>query len=262
MRSPAEITHWTKHWRLAALTLLVFLVGVHLIPELADLVAPGLDGYGRAAVMKTMQLALVLLAIVLVRRKDGSGALAELGLRAPIGRAFVVAFAATSPMLVIFAATGALRVEYSLVVFAVTAVFSPIVEEVLFRGYAFGQLYHRANWSFWAAILVPTVFFSLSHLYQADSLLSAAGILGITAIGSVWFAWLYMRWDNLWVPIGMHALMNLWWYLFEVDTTALGGWLANGARLLTIVLSIVITIWHGRLVRAESRLPRLNELAR
>ena len=30
---------------------------------------------------------------------------------------------------------------------------------------------------------------------------------------------------------GLHASMNLWWEVFAIDDTALGGWLANGARL-------------------------------
>jgi uncharacterized protein len=120
------------------------------------------------------------------------------------------------------------------------------------RGYAFGQLYRRAGWGFWPAILIPTIFFSLGHLYQANSIISAVAIFGVTSIGSVWFAWLYLRWDNLWVPIALHALMNLWWYVFEVDTSALGGSLANVARVLTILLSIVLTLYRDRIWKVET----------
>jgi hypothetical protein len=49
----------------------------------------------------------------------------------------------------------------------------------------------------------------------------------------------------------LHALMNLWWYIFEVDTTALGGWLANIARLLTIVLSVAVTLLAPRIWTSE-----------
>jgi hypothetical protein len=40
--------------------------------------------------------------------------------------------------------------------------------------------------------------------------------------------------------------MNLWWEVFAVDDTALGGWLANGARLLTIACAILLTIFKDR----------------
>jgi uncharacterized protein len=237
----------SRRWGQAILTLAVFVAGVHLLPRAVDVVSPALEGYARAALVKTLQTALAVVAVLLVPRIGRGGALRELGLRAPFAAAIFVAGLATVPMLVAFAATGSLRTEYSALVLAVTALFSPIAEETLFRGYAFGQLHQRVGWGFWPAILLPTLFFSAGHLYQADDLLGAVGIFGVTAIGSVWFAWLYVRWDNLWVPIALHALMNLWWYVFEVDTTALGGWLANGARLTTIAVSIVITLNRERI---------------
>ena len=40
--------------------------------------------------------------------------------------------------------------------------------------------------------------------------------------------------------------MNLWWELFGVADTALGGWIANGARLLTITAAILLTIYRDR----------------
>lgn len=240
-----------RQWTYAALTLAVFLAGVHLVPYAVDALAPGLSGYGRSTVVKSLQTALPTLALLLVLRVGVGGALAELGLRASVARGAAIALLATLPMIVAFAVTGGLRADYSLAFLAMTALFSPVAEEVLFRGYAFGQLSRRAGWGFWPAILVPTLFFSLGHLYQADGLLQALGIFGVTAIGSVWFAWLYARWDNLWVPIGLHSLMNLWWYVFAVDTTALGGWLPNIARLATIALSIVVTLRVGRARRGD-----------
>ncbi|HUF64854.1 MAG TPA: type II CAAX endopeptidase family protein [Gemmatimonadaceae bacterium] len=236
-----------RSWRYAAVTLAVFLAGVHLIPFFVDLLLPSLHGYARSAAVKTLQTALPIAVLLLVLPRGAGGALAELGLRGPLRRALVIAFMAALPMLVVFALTGALRAEYSLLVLAVSGLFSPVAEEVLFRGYAFGQLRRRAGWSFWPAILVPTLFFSAGHLYQADGLLAALGIFGVTAIGSVWFAWLYVRWNNLWVPIALHSFMNVAWYVFEVDTTALGGWVANIARLATIGISIVLTLNHHRL---------------
>jgi hypothetical protein len=56
-----------------------------------------------------------------------------------------------------------------------------------------------------------------------------------------------MRWQyNLWIVFGLHSLMNLWWELFGIDDSALGGWIANGARLLTVTIAILLTIFKDR----------------
>ena len=70
----------------------------------------------------------------------------------------------------------------------------------------------------------------------------------VTGLGSVFGCWVFMRWqDNLWTVVGLHSLMNLWWEVFAVDGTALGGWLANAARLLTVFLAIILTINKDRI---------------
>ena len=48
---------------------------------------------------------------------------------------------------------------------------------------------------------------------------------------------------------GLHCLMNLWWELFGVADTALGGWIANAARLLTIAVAILLTTYRDRFWR-------------
>ena len=67
-------------------------------------------------------------------------------------------------------------------------------------------------------------------------------------VGSILLCWVFARWqDNLWAPFAIHALMNLWWEIFAIDDTALGGWYANGARLATIALGILLTVFKDRL---------------
>ena len=62
------------------------------------------------------------------------------------------------------------------------------------------------------------------------------------------FSWVFMKWqDNLWPAFGLHAAMNLWWEVFAIDDTALGSHVANIARLLTIVLAILLTIYKDRI---------------
>lgn len=51
----------------------------------------------------------------------------------------------------------------------------------------------------------------------------------------------------MWIVFGLHCLMNLWWEVFGVADTALGGWIANGARLLTVALAIYLTIRKDRI---------------
>ena len=41
--------------------------------------------------------------------------------------------------------------------------------------------------------------------------------------------------------------MNLWWEVFNVDDTALGGWLANGARLATVIVAVLLTIYKDKI---------------
>jgi hypothetical protein len=248
----AEPPAATAHGRviIALITLAVFLFAVHALPALIGHLVRW-DGYANAAAVKTAQAAVIFLAVGIVLRIGLRRVAAELGLVSSVGAAAAVAFLATAPMLVAFSITGTLRVEYAPLQLAVTAFFSPVGEEVLYRGYAFGQLYQRAKWRFLSAVLIPTLFFSLGHLYQAADVKQAIGVFAVTAIGSIWFAWLYARWQNLWVPIMLHALMNLWWYIFEVDTTALGGWLANIARLLTIVLSVAVTLLAPRMWKSD-----------
>lgn len=92
------------------------------------------------------------------------------------------------------------------------------------------------------------MLFALLHVYQAESVPELLGVLAITGTGSVLLCWVFVRWqDNLWAAFFVHAMMNLWWEVFAVDDTALGGWSANGARLATILLGIVLSLCKDRL---------------
>ena len=72
----------------------------------------------------------------------------------------------------------------------------------------------------------------------------------MTAAASVLGCWIFARWqDNLWPVIILHSLMNLWWEVFGVDETALGGPSANVARILTIALAVLLTIFRDRIWR-------------
>ena len=195
----------------------------------------------------------LLVALATVRAARGvtpGRALARFGLvRSPV-RPVLFALLCTAPMLVTYAAIGRLDREGLPLTVVAAVVAAPLAEELFFRGFAFGELVRAGRWGFWPAAIVTGAVFGAVHLSGAvgrEPLAGALGVVAITALGGGWFAWLYMKWDeNLWVPIFMHALMNLWWMAFEIDDTALGGWSANGARGVTIALSIVLTLTRPR----------------
>ena len=122
-----------------------------------------------------------------------------------------------------------------------------IVEELFFRGFLFGQLFKYTRLGFISSIVLGAIVFASGHLYQSHDTVELIGIFSVTFMGAVLFAWLFVEWNyNLWIPIFLHALMNLSWHVFEMDPTALGGVLPNVFRGLTISLAIVFTIMYKR----------------
>lgn len=195
-------------------------------------------------VWKVGWIALALLGVMIVHRVGMRTALREIGLGGiGAGRGLAFAFAAALPALLTFAVAFPLVRPIDLWQCAMTGIVSPVSEEVLFRGYLFRQLYARAGWPFWAALLINVVPFALGHLSQAEraggELLTVAGVFVITGAGAALFAWLLVRSGyNLWFVIGLHAVLNLYWYVFAVSNTAIGGWLSNLARLTTLAFGV------------------------
>lgn len=157
-----------------------------------------------------------------------------------MGMGYGLAF--TAPMFLGYAIIGEFRTDFTLYALFTTFV-GAAMEEVLYRGFLFGQLFRFAKWKFVPAVLLNALIFGAAHLYQGSGIGDTAGIFLVTLVGGCWFAWLYVNWDyNLWIAIGLHFFMNLSWSLFSIDDTALGGWGANLFRIMTITLSIVFTI--------------------
>ncbi|NNE67845.1 MAG: CPBP family intramembrane metalloprotease [Pyrinomonadaceae bacterium] len=207
-----------------------------------------LDYTSFSLAVNLIQMALAVAGIMLVFRIGPFGAAKELGLKMPAKRALAFAFLATLPMLLAFAFTSSISAKAtSLSIFAF-GVFSPFAEELVFRGYLFRQLYRRAKLGFWPAAVMPSLLFGAGHIYQSNNFSEILGIVAITGLGSLFFCWIYMRWqDNLWVPFALHCLMNTHWMLFAVDETALGGWLANIARLATVLAAILLTVYKDKI---------------
>jgi uncharacterized protein len=168
----------------------------------------------------------------------------------PVGRGLAFAAIATLPMLIAFALTSDVNPNMTFLSVGVVCFIAPFAEEVLFRGFLFWQLYMRARLGFWVSALLPSIVFAAKHLYQSDDLMELVGIVAITGTGGIGFCWFFMKWRyNIWAIFGLHSLMNLWWEVFAVDDTALGGWLANGARLATVVIAVLLTIYKDKFWR-------------
>lgn len=167
----------------------------------------------------------------------------ELGLEGGFLAAILFAMITVSPMMIGSAFLGNIRNELDIWLVLNASLFAGFFEEFLFRGFLFGLLFRKALWGFIPASLMGALIFGLGHIYQGSTALESAGVFFITALGAVWFAWLYTEWnENLWVPVMLHILMNLSWTLFDISDNALGTLLPNVFRGMTIALSILITI--------------------
>lgn len=249
-------------WLIAALAIAVFFavdtLGLHPFKALAQ----DLKGWPRIAVLSLVGYGLYLLAPLaltawLFRPRQ---AVAALGLQGPILKGLAVALLGTailaigygvlSPMVPLDEALAKEFVRGSLL--------PGFAEEVLYRGLLFGLLFRFAGWGFLPAVLLAAGLFGAAHLYQSNEPAQAGMIFAITGLGGALAAWLYAEWDfNLWVPIGVHILMNFWWSLFAVDDSALGSGPANLVRLAGVGALIALTLIHAgrrghRIVRGRA----------
>ena|GEM_PF-1183015 len=124
------------------------------------------------------------------------------------------------------------------------AFFSPFVEEIVTRGFAFGTL-RRLGWPLWPAVAVCAMVTGLAHIEKGQNAAQILGLFILPGIGGAVFCWLLHRWGSLWFPWALHAMMNFWWEVFNVAPTALGGWFAfvlqNGSVLLAILITFKFT---------------------
>ena len=151
------------------------------------------------------------------------------------------------PMLISSAVIGQIGADLKILGLIHQTLFAGFMEEYLFRGFLFGLLFRKLGWGFIPASTFGALIFGLGHIYQGSTFLETTGVFFVTSLGAVWFAWLYIEWNNnLWVPIFLHIIMNLSWVLFEVSNNALGGFYTNLFRIITITLTIIITIKYNQ----------------
>jgi uncharacterized protein len=169
--------------------------------------------------------------------------LKELGLNRGFLTGLAFSGVAVLPMFAGAALHGSFDTNLTLIDLFKNSILPGFMEEVLFRGFLFGLLFRKLKWGFIPASLPGAIVFGIAHIYQGSGILETLGIFMVTTIGALWFAWLYIEWDdNLWVPILLHIFMNMSWTLFDVSNNALGGWQINISRIITIALTVIITV--------------------
>ena len=93
------------------------------------------------------------------------------------------------------------RTERELKTFSLLSVTAGICEEIVYRGYLMWLLAGFAN--VWVAVLGSSLVFAACHLYQGWS-----GAIRVFVLGTV-MAGLYLLTGSLWVPILLHAVVDL-----------------------------------------------------
>lgn len=170
------------------------------------------------------------------------GFLRAWGLGSRILRGFCYALLCVLPMLVYSTTVSKWNSDSGILFLVNTAVVAGFFEELLFRGFLFGQLFRYAKWGFVPACLTVGLIFGVGHLYQGSSILGATLSAVVTMLGSVFFCWVYVESGyNLWCSIFLHVMMNFVWSAFPVsDSGAVGGVMLNVVRVAAVVIAIVV----------------------
>lgn len=186
-------------------------------------------------------LPVVIVLLFLHGRKDFPR---SLGLYGNFVKGLAFALISTLPLFVAFPVIGEFNGELTVDKLIRSTVVAAFFEEVIFRGFIFGQLFRYCKIGFWWSVIIPSLLFGSIHLYQGSDPLSSLAAFGVTFIGGLFFSWIYVKWDfNLWCPVGLHFFMNLSWLLFTVEgnSVAAGGVVSNVFRILSVVVAIVLT---------------------
>ena len=139
-----------------------------------------------------------------------------------------------------------------------------LFEEIAYRGFLFPQIYlhldgwrHRPWWRLGAAILISQGLFALSHipnrLYLGMALDQIAPDLLLLLGWGFLYTIIYLRTDNLFLVVGVHALGNAPSTLFATAPVFAGG----GASLFMYAL-VVLLLFGVPMLRAYGQRFRLG----
>ena len=201
----------------------------------------------------TVCLPIVVVLFLLHRPKDFFH---QLGLDGNFITGTVFALISTLPLFIVFPIIGEFNNVLTLDKLIRSTVIVALFEEIIFRGFIFGQLFRYCKIGFGWSVLIPSVLFGSLHLYQGHDLISSLMAFGVTFLGGLYFSWIYMKWNfNLWCSIGLHFFMNLSWQLFVVEgnSVVVGGIISNIFRILSVALAVIITNIYLRKFQNDSK---------
>jgi membrane protease YdiL (CAAX protease family) len=129
-----------------------------------------------------------------------------------------------------------------------------LFEEIAYRGFLFPQLYLRLTslrerpWKRFAlALLISQAAFALSHIPNRIYLGMSAGDIAVDLLmlvgWGVLYTLLYLRTDNLFLVVGVHALGNTPTTLFATAPVLTGA----GASMLIYLLAVMATFLYPML---------------
>lgn len=193
-----------------------------------------------------MALTVFIVLSIVVRPKEECS---FLGLESNFIKGFLVAAISVVPLYVVFPIVGTINPDLSFPLLVRKSLLPGFIEELICRAFMFGLFFRYAKTGFFWAALFPAVLFGLAHIYQGHDMVSSLAAFGVTFIGAVYFSWMYAAWNfNLWVPVGLHILMNAAWVIFDVTGTevAAGGLISNIVRVASIALAIIITVYYQK----------------
>lgn len=193
-----------------------------------------------------MFIAVIILTLFVVKPKE---LFSFLGISGNIAKGFFISLICVLPLYVIFPILGSFNSYTTLSLILRKSVFPGFMEEFMFRAFMFGLLFRYAKTGFFWAVILPALLFGFIHLYQGHDVVSSLAAFGVTFIGAVYFSWMYVEWNfNLWVPVGLHMLMNGAWVIFSMEGTevAAGGLISNIVRIASILLAVAITVWYKK----------------
>ena len=201
-----------------------------------------------------MILGVLVLTVIVIKPKE---LFSFLGLNGNIVKGFGIAILSVLPLYIVFPILGSFNTDTTLSLVLRKSILPGFMEELMFRAFMFGLLFRYAKIGFIWAVILPALLFGSLHLYQGHDALSSLAAFGVTFLGAVYFSWMYTEWNfNLWVPVGLHILMNGAWVIFTMEGTevAAGGLISNITRVISILLAIAITVWYKK--RNDTRIFR------
>ncbi len=165
-----------------------------------------------------------------------------LGLKKDVLKGMLLGFLFVIPMFIGYGIAVGFKADVTLKSAHMDMILAGFFEEFMFRGFLFGILFYYAGWGFISAVLIPSVFFGIGHLYQAETLSEGISVFLFTCLGGAGFAWFYVAWRSLWMVVFLHGFMDLAWDMFSIQSNVTGSLYANIFRFITLGLAIYFSI--------------------